>query len=435
MKTGKILLKILVVLDLAIALLIPSTFSWYNHNSELSGREMRYHREDLPVSAGAVLAETKMYQMESDEIQGGSPNKVYYDQKGNKKYKSGTLGSVASRTTQYYGTTFTNTGSAPAYVNLYLNGFKNSTNAYIGTLQPNLTHKGLSSSVHLTNKNFIRVYFQPKTAANWQDNDAKYYVVYKTKTNSTAANRVFSKSEGNNPMSGGTYYSGKIIDQNDTDEILGHIATYYIDLPDDTTEFYFATDGNNSGFNTTTNTTKIPWYRTKTITNIHAETGYYLTGVADDTTWNAQYATFDIPGGISVKTYFDTATINKNQHAYVTLNKGTNFTGVSATYAKTAGTNITVNGNTGYVTTTNFSGSATITTTITGSLGDTTTVTTAVSNPSTIAGVPVALNVEVPGQSTNDDGETVNGTAEIVWYIDNSASSSDVSFTGIYYTK
>ena len=177
------------------------------------------------------------------------------------------------------------------------------------------------------------------------------------------------------------------------------------------------------------------WYRTNTITNVQAETGYYLTGVADDTTWNAQYATFNIPGGVSVKTCFDTVTINKNQHAYVTLNQGTNYTGASATYAVTAGSNITVNGNTGYVTTTNYSGSATITTTIKGSLGDQTTVTTAVSNPSTLAGVPVALNVEVPGKTTNEDNQEVNGTAEIVWYVDNSATSGGVQFDGIYYTK
>ena len=186
---------------------------------------------------------------------------------------------------------------------------------------------------------------------------------------------------------------------------------------------------------TANNTVTQPWYRTNTITNIHAETGYYLTGVADDTTWNAQYNTFNIPGGISVKTYFDTMTINENQHAYVTLNQGTNMTGASASYAVTAGSNISVNGNTGYVTTTNYSGSATITTTINGSLGDSTTVTTAVSNPSTIAGATVALNVEVPGKTVNDDNEEVDGTAEIVWYIDNTDGTGAVSFNNVYYTK
>ncbi len=434
MKKSRILFKLLVVLIIAAALLIPSTFSWYNHNGSQTGDSMSYSRQKLPVSAGTVSMVTKKYTMDG--------NKLWYDTKGNKKYDGDAIDSststVAASSVQYYGTTFTNTSSAPAYVNLYLKNFTNSPTVKIGTLQPSLTDKGLSSSVHLTNKNMIRVYFQPKTANNWKDADAKYYVVYKTKSSSTNAYRIFSKSEGYNALTDSnskTYYSGKIKNADDTGNILGGETTYYIDLPENTTEYYFATDGNKSGFNTSDCSVTMNWYRTNTITNVQAETGYYLTGVADDTTWNAQYATFNIPGGVSVKTCFDTVTINKNQHAYVTLNQGTNYTGASATYAVTAGSNITVNGNTGYVTTTNYSGSATITTTIKGSLGDQTTVTTAVSNPSTLAGVPVALNVKVPGKTTNENGDEVNGTAEIVWYIDNSATSSDVEFAGIYYTK
>ena len=434
MKKSRILFKVLVVLIIAAALLIPSTFSWYNHNGSQTGDSMSYERQLLPVSAGTVSMVTKKYTMDG--------NKLWYDTKGNKKYDGDAIDSststVAASSVQYYGTTFTNTSTAPAYVNLYLQNFTNSPTVKIGTLQPSLTDKGLSSSVHLTNKNMNRVYFQPKTANNWNDENANYYVVYKTKSSSTNAYRIFSKSEGYNALTDSnskTYYSGKIKNADDTGNILGGETTYYIDLPENTTEYYFATDGNKSGFNTSDCSVTMNWYRTNTITNVQAETGYYLTGVADDTTWNAQYATFNIPGGISVKTYFDTLTINKNLHAYVTLNQGTNYTGASATYAVTAGSNITVNGNTGYVTTTNYSGSATITTTIKGSLGDQTTVTTAVSNPATLAGVPVALNVEVPGKTTNENGDEVNGTAEIVWYIDNSATSSDVEFTGIYYTK
>ena len=423
MKMSKLPLKILVVLALAAALLIPSTFSWYNHNGTLTGDSMSYQRNNLPVSAGTVAIETKKYKTVN--------NKLWYDAKGNKAYDPDTAitsGSVAASSVQYYGTTITNTGSAPAYVNLYLRNFTNSPTVKIGTLQPSLTHKGLSSSVHLKNENKVRIYCQFANANNWEDSGAKKYLVYKDKTGATHNTQITSN------ITAGA--DGSDLKATQT-QILGEniASTYYVDLPGNATEFYFATDGNNGGFNTTNNTVTMPWYRTKTITNIHAETGYYLTGVADDTTFNAQYGTFNIPGGVSVKTYFDTANINEDQHAYVTLNKGTNYTGASAVYAVTTGNNITVNGNTGYVTTTNYSGSATITTTITGSLGDTTTVTTAVSNPSTIAGVPVALNVEVPGQSTNDDDEIVDGTAEIVWYIDNSATSSQVQFNAIYYTK
>jgi|GEM_PF-2970070 hypothetical protein len=422
MKKSRILFKVLVVLIIAAALLIPSTFSWYNHNGSQTGDSMSYNRQKLPVSAGTVSMVTKKYKMDG--------NKLWYDTKGNKEYdpndsdpitdeSSFDSRSVAASSVQYYGTTFTNTSTAPAYVNLYLKNFTNSPTVKIGTLQPSLTEKGISSSVHLTNKNKIRVYFQWDKANIWKDSGSRTYVISETADGTktvtqfdTTNNKLENKAE------------------------LSNVTTYYADLVENAVSFYFATDGGTTGnVNTTTGEVSQSWYRTRTITNIQAERGYYLTGTADDTTWNAKYNVFDIPGGISVKTCFDTLTINKNQHAYVTLNKGTNYTGSSATYAVTAGSNITVNGNTGYVTATNYSGSATITTTIKGSLGDSTTVTTSVSNPSTLAGVPVALNVKVPGKTTNEDNQEVNGTAEIVWYVDNSATSGGVQFDGIYYTK
>ena len=433
MKIRKLPLKILVVLVLAAALLIPSTFSWYNHSDSQTGDSMSYSRQELPVSAGTVSMVTKKYRMYG--------NKLWYDTKGNKEYAKDEQGnvlsdvnsdSVAASSVQYFGTTITNTGAAPAYVNLYLRNFTNSPTVKIGTLQPSLTHKGLSSSVHLTNKNKIRVYFQCDQANNWNNGSAKKYVVYKTKGGGQTCVEITAT----------------------TPTQVDNKTTYYVDLGDNTTEFFFASDGNASGFDTSTFTPSIPWYRTQTITNVQPETLYKLTGVADDTTFNAQYVTKAVPGGVSVKTYFDTATINKNQHAYVTLNKGTNYTGASATYAltkaKDEGNNaleignnsvadvISINTTAGMITTasgfdTDYT--AEVTTTITGSLGDTTTVTTAVSNPGTLAGVPVALNVEVPGKTTNENGDEVNGTAEIVWYIDNSATLDGVRFAGIYYTK
>lgn len=416
MKKGKIVLKILVVLVLATAISIPSTFSWYNHNGSLSGDKMGYTKSDLPVSAGEVAVVTKKYRTEN--------NKLWYDTKGNKEYTDTVSGSssVAASSVQYYGTTFTNTGSAPAYVNLYLKDFTNSPTVKVGTLQPSLTDKGISSSVHLTNRNKIRVYFQWDKANIWKDSESRTYVISETADGAktvtqfdTTTNKLENKPE------------------------LSNVTTYYADLADNAVSFYFATDAGVTGnVNMTTGEVSQAWYRTRTITNIQAERGYCLTGTADDTTWNAKYNTFDIPGGVSVKTYFDTATINKNQHAYVTLNKGTNYTGASVTYASNNSELIEVNTNTGYITAKEgfvpsgnplVEPTTYITTTITGSLGDTTTVTTEVKNPITI-GVPVTLNVEVPGGTSAEPG-----TAEIVWYIDNSATSDNVKFDAIYYTK
>lgn len=433
MKTSKKPIILLLILIIGITAFVPSTFSWYNHSGSQSGNKMGYSKSNIPVSAGTVSVETKKYRMDG--------NNVYYDQKGNKEFVDGaiTSGSVVKETTQYYGTTFSNEGSAPAYVNLYLKNFTNNPNNYIGTLQPSLTYKNLSSSVHLANKNQIRVYFQWDKATNaWNATGARTYVVCK---NSSGAITVSQFDTTNNKL------------ENKAE--LSNITTYYADLADNTVSFYFATDaGTSSNINMTTGEVTQSWYRTKAITNVQAETGYYLTGAADDTTFNARYNSFAVPGGVSVKTYFDTANINKGQHAYVTLNEGTNYTGASATYQVAAyidannssnnidvNNNITVNENTGFVTATNSLGQgnniAYIKTTITGSLGDTMTVGTFISNPEYMAAVPVALNVEVPAQTTETvDGQTVTtpGKAEIVWYIQN-ISTSTCSFDGIYYTK
>ena len=51
MKKRNIFIKILVVIILATALMIPSTFSWYNHNGSQTGNSMSYSRVELPVSA------------------------------------------------------------------------------------------------------------------------------------------------------------------------------------------------------------------------------------------------------------------------------------------------------------------------------------------------------------------------------------------------
>ena len=419
MKTTKKMFIVCMALILATISFVPSTFSWYDHDDERIGNRMTYQRNDLPLSAGTVAIETKKYRMDG--------NNVYYDEKGNKEYNGGAItngSSVGAGAAQYYGTTITNSGDAPAYVNLYLKNFTHNANNYIGTSAPNITYKNMSSSVHLANKNLIRVYFQFAEANEWKASGAKTYLVYKTKTSSSYAHKQIT-SQVNNSL--------------DTGNILGGKTTYYVDLEPNTTEFFFATDANASGFNTSNCTVTQNWYRTNTITDIQAETGYWLTGIADDTTWRAQYATFNIPGGVSIKTYYNEATLSSGQRTYVTLTAGTNFTGRSVTYARQSGsTSVTVNSNTGLVTSnegTSGSTIATIRTTVTGSLGDTAYVDTFVKNPTTIPAAPVALNVKIPGRTQNEDThEWENGKTEVVWYIDNK-SSATCSFASIYYTK
>ena len=172
MRTTKKLLVLCLLLIMGVAAVMPSTFSWYNHSGTHEGSKMTYERSELPVSAGALTVSTKKYRM-------ANSNEVYYDKKGNKEYEgtaiSGTQ-TIGAGTSQYYGTTFTNTGSAPAYVNLYLNNFTNGNKFLIGTTAPSLTEKGISSTVHLANTNLIRVYFRYEDANNWDASGAKTYV-------------------------------------------------------------------------------------------------------------------------------------------------------------------------------------------------------------------------------------------------------------------
>lgn len=416
MGTTKKLAVLCMVLLMGIVSVMPSTFSWYNHNGEYTGREMSYEREDLPVSAGNISVSTRKYHMQNTHPDGnGDANAVYYDIKGNKEYNGGAISgtqTIAKNTSQYYGTTITNSANSPAYVNLYLQSFKNNNNFFIGTMEPSLRDRGISSSVHLKNMNSIRLYFQWSNANDWNNGSAAHYVVYKTKTSSNLGYRSFSDSN----------YAGVIDNSKDTNNYLSGKTTYYIDLPDDTVSFYFATNGNNNGFNTSDCSTTMNWYRTNTITNIQSERGYWLTGKADDTTFCAAYESFEVPGGISVMKYFDKAEINQGQKAFVSLTKGIHYTGSTVSYSGSGG--LTVNTGSGMISRTG-TGAGTVTTTITGSLGDTKTVSTSVTTPGTVDAMPLAMNIKVPA----------NESTLVVWYVRNESPSVACTFNSIYYTK
>ncbi len=419
MGTTKKLVVLCMVLLMGIVSVMPSTFSWYNHNGEYTGREMSYEREDLPVSAGNISVSTKKYHMQNTHPDGnGDANAVYYDIKGNKEYNGGAISgtqTIAKNTSQYYGTTITNSADSPAYVNLYLQNFKNNNNFFIGTMEPSLRDRGISSSVHLKNKNSIRVYFQFGNANDWNANGAKKYVVCTNKSGTTSVTQITSHIT--QAGSGTALYTKQ-------QEILGsNIAnTYYVDLADDTTSFYFATDANKGGINTSTGATSMNWYRTNTITNVQSERGYWLTGKADDTTFCAAYESFEVPGGISVMKYFDKAEINQGQKAFVSLTKGIHYTGSTVSYSGSGG--LTVNVGSGMISRTG-TGVGTVTTTITGSLGDTKTVSTAVTTPGTVAAMPLAMNIKVPA----------NESTLVVWYVRNESPSVACTFNSIYYTK
>ena len=132
MGTTKKLVVLCLVLLMGIAAIMPSTFSWYDHSGVQVGDRMSYEREELPVSAGTISMSTKKYHMQNTHPDGnGDANSVYYDIKGNKEYNGGAISgtqTIAANTSQYYGTTITNSANSPAYVNLYLQNFLNNNN-------------------------------------------------------------------------------------------------------------------------------------------------------------------------------------------------------------------------------------------------------------------------------------------------------------------
>ncbi len=437
MGTTKKLLVLCLVLIMGVVAVMPSTFSWYNHSGTHEGSKMTYRRNNLPVSSSVSFSSNTLT-MSTKEYKMASDNEVYYDKKGNKEYQgtaiSGTQ-TIGAGTSQYYGTTFTNTGSAPAYVNLYLNNFLNGNNFFIGTTNPSLTDKGISSTVHLANQNIIRVYFRFAEANNWSSAGRDNTFIFATTKGSSNKTKVNLSSSTENINAAPT--SAK--------------AYYYADLPANTTEFYFATKGGNNGVDDSGNTT-MNWYRTKTFTDVQPEKGYYLTGYADDTYWYAECNSFTATGGLSIMKSFDKVYLNSGQKAYVNLVNGTNFTGASAKYCigstysteANALTNdyCSINRNTGLITATNtalpHNSTFEICTRITSSFGDTKDITTTVSNPQYVSAATVSMNIKIPGRTTEEDANgnqvTKDGTALVEWYIRNKDSVS-CTFDNIYYTK
>ena len=53
MKSKRFFVTLLAVILLVVCV-IPSAYSWYDHNGSQTGDSMKYTRNGLPVSAGAV---------------------------------------------------------------------------------------------------------------------------------------------------------------------------------------------------------------------------------------------------------------------------------------------------------------------------------------------------------------------------------------------
>ena len=68
MKSTKRLVIVCMVLLIGVFATIPQTFSWFERAAGQTGGVLKYTRNDLPVSNGAVTVTTDDYAMTGNEI-------------------------------------------------------------------------------------------------------------------------------------------------------------------------------------------------------------------------------------------------------------------------------------------------------------------------------------------------------------------------------
>lgn len=404
MRTTKRFVILILAIIMSAIVLVPSTFSWYDHDGSLSGEKMEYKREGLPVSNGTLTMETHKLKMKKESASDAYETIIDYDEKGQMQPLSGTVSNdtVNNGRVQYYLTTFTNSSTAPAMANLYLLGFRNLADIYLGTTSPNLTEKNLAAqaSKPFADNGIVRVYLEHRNQTDWVAGSS--VTLYAVANNDTDNKIAMYKTATNDSTH----------------------KVYYADLPAGTTEFYFCTS---KGSDYT------GWHRTSTITDISTSL-YYLTGqTVEDSTGNAEAEKLEKSGLAGISKYYKEIQIAEGRTTDISL-PSQYYSGESIEYAIVGNASAaSIDSNTNILTKLTAAGT-TIRTTVTGVFGDEFDLDTVIKTDSSLDSVPVVMNLKVNGK---EDGK--NGTEKVVWYIRNDRDTADnhnlPTFTGIVYTK
>lgn len=422
MKKTKALVILCMVALMGIASTMPSTFSWYTRADDLTGGKARYKRDNLPISAGSISnVNTHDYS--------SADGKIVLDSRGVKQELSSFTQTVAKGNTQYYKTTLTNNSNGDVYADMFLRSITNSARVFIGTISPVITEKQVGVPTrHSISNSKTMIYFQcvdANTGTNQWANKTNIY--------------LFAKSPDSN---GVLAYSPSIMTK--VEEADGYkkkgtgskVETFYAELPENTTEFYFAqTSSSPSGFK-----------RTRTFSSFHPSVLYYLTGkTTDDNNKYAECLTYDMNDALVVPTYYDSVTTSAKRSCYLSLPTGTKGD-VEYELVADTGFTVTTSANVQKLTVTSTSEEIleldTITgkvkvksenaegrkvkTTVTGPIGDTAEFTTTINVPGELYDFPICRNIYVEKKS-----KTV-----VEWYVANKNTANvDADLGTLFITK
>lgn len=395
MNTTKKLFIMCLVALLGVVSVMPSTFSWYSRNTSQEGSKARYKRDHLGVSNGTITMDTEQFKQDAQ-------GNVLPDADKKKEIKDTVSYSVGANWTNYYRTTFKNTGSITAYAGFYLNNITNSSSVSIGNNYPVVSEK-ITGNPKRTRSAYrgTRIYFNPNSANNWTwASGNMYYLIYKE--------------------AGAQSYTAIQFNQNPV-----NTNKYYTDLPEDknVAEFYIA-----KGSNPTNALTATEFSRTKVFTKAVPSTVYKLTG--EPTNDNDRYAacTTEVDeNAIGLTDYYSSITTTPGEEFYISLPKGYNSgSTVSYTNEEDAdSTKYTIDNHTGKckVNAGVSSLSGGIKTKLTGAWGDEKIIVTKINIPTEVDNIPVCQNIKIKP----------NEYVQIEWYITNK-SSSETSTFNIYST-
>lgn len=440
MKTTKKFVVLCLIAVLAVAVTIPSTFSWYAHSgtTNYQGNEIDYTRESLPLSL--------------QQSNGVSIETYAADQYGKKTGSAlSSFGSIAHNSTQRYITTLTNNGSNAVSVDLDMTGITNSTKVYVGTASPVVNEKSFASRATLekVDWDYEIIYFEPRDHYSWWDNYTAPGSPYKDSQTlvfnddtitsggsevETDMNLEYQVGSGATPM-GMEKCPNKDVVTSGSEEYDVYRA--FVTTEADSLFFfnhYYITENTN-----------LEWNRTPTVNDFAEGRVYYLNGSTNSyNNKDLSYHDSFNDTNICVYYYYKTATMAIGKTADIGLSQGTkdmigtgetyDYLGKSISYAVKSGSSKNSSGTTvsdsniisvskdGLITA-KAAGTATITTTITGEFGDTLTLETKVNVPSTISQVPVAHNIEVPA------GKSV----DVTWYVKNTDDTNSASFSNVFF--
>ncbi len=429
MRTTRKLIVLCLAALMACLTMMPSTFSWYDHNAEEDAGYMQYSRQNLPVSGSSNL----------------SASTIAVDKNGVATNGNTTVSNVnfssADTKIQYYKTTLTNTSNShDAYGDLEVGNLLNKEGIRVGITSPVINEKGFSISRTPKSNSTVRIYFIPYDRKKGSDDYWHFW--YNKEYNDSTNSSTYHNNDywdmnvryyvGSTPtdvrMTGAPNTNNSDFKVSGTND--NAYKVYYADLPSNTTSFFF----HNHWYDD--NDENKDWNRTQDINELVPGTVYRLTGEKIDDSYKL-HDTIYRESVAELMSYYSEVQLDLDGHIYISLKKPDEITNPEDESADYYGTSISYSSSNNNVATVDRDGlvtaassisgntaTATITATIQGALGDTITCQTKVTVSKYIEQMPVAQNILV------EAGKSV----DIYWYVVNETTDTGTIADSIFWT-